>query len=285
MSVLKKQCGFTLIEAVLVIAITGIVAAMVAVFLRAPIEGYMDAARRAELTDAADTAMRRLSREVRRALPNSVRITGDYLEFIPILSGGRYRDEGTETACAAGKPLAFNAADTCFEVLGPAIEAAAGDFVVIYNLGQCSNPGCSADCSLPAADAYEGCNRAQIAGYAANILQFGLHQFPFSSPSNRFHVVAAGTRAVTFACLATGVTADGNGTGRLVRYSNYGFNAVQATGGLGAEAELARNVEDCAFEYAPGLNQREGLVTIRLRLTRGGESVNLYNEVHVNNAP
>ena len=69
----RWQGGFTLLEAVVVIVITGIVSAMVAVFIRAPVEGYIDSVARAELTDAADTALRRLTREVRTALPNSLR--------------------------------------------------------------------------------------------------------------------------------------------------------------------------------------------------------------------
>ena len=50
--------GFTLVEAIMVIVITGILAGMVAVFIKAPVDGYVDSVRRAELTDAADTALR-----------------------------------------------------------------------------------------------------------------------------------------------------------------------------------------------------------------------------------
>lgn len=35
--------GFTLVEAIVVIVITGVIAGMVAVFIRTPVEGYMDA--------------------------------------------------------------------------------------------------------------------------------------------------------------------------------------------------------------------------------------------------
>src|SRR3546814_14445188 len=50
--------GFTLIEMVIVIVITCIIAAGVAEFIRAPVTGYVDIVSRAELTDEADTAGR-----------------------------------------------------------------------------------------------------------------------------------------------------------------------------------------------------------------------------------
>src|SRR4051812_23958285 len=85
--------GFTLIEMVIVIAITGIVGAIVAVFLRAPVEAYFDAANRADMSDTANTALRRISRELHLALPNSVRVSGGNLvmEFLLTRTGGRYR--------------------------------------------------------------------------------------------------------------------------------------------------------------------------------------------------
>ena len=50
--------GFTLVEMIMVITITGIIGAMVAVFIRSPVDSYVDSARRAELSDIADTALR-----------------------------------------------------------------------------------------------------------------------------------------------------------------------------------------------------------------------------------
>src|SRR5690349_19041624 len=73
--VVRHQGGVTLIEMIVVILITGIIGSMVVVFMRRPVDGYLDTARRAELSDIADTALRRISRDLRRALPNSVRVT------------------------------------------------------------------------------------------------------------------------------------------------------------------------------------------------------------------
>jgi hypothetical protein len=58
---------------IVVIVITGIIGGIVAVFLRMPVQGYVDSARRADMTDIADTALRRISRDLHSALPNSVR--------------------------------------------------------------------------------------------------------------------------------------------------------------------------------------------------------------------
>eukprot|EP01133_Synstelium_polycarpum_P021102 gene21102-25353_t len=63
---------------------------MVAMFIRLPVQGYIDANARAALADLADTATRRMARDIRLALPNSVRVTGNgrYLELLLTKSGG-----------------------------------------------------------------------------------------------------------------------------------------------------------------------------------------------------
>src|SRR3954463_8106182 len=126
----RAVCGFTLTEAVMVIVITGILAGMVAVFIQKPVQGFFDTARRAALVDAADTVLRRLSRDVREALPNSVRVSGGTaLEFLHVRSAGRYREQGP------GDILDFTTNDTSFGVLGPAVSVQSGDSIVVYNLG------------------------------------------------------------------------------------------------------------------------------------------------------
>ena len=87
--------GFTLVEMITVIAITGILAASVSVFIRVPIQVYQDAQHRASITDAANTAFALLKRDLQNALPNSIRMTlvgaVYYLEFLQTRTGGRYR--------------------------------------------------------------------------------------------------------------------------------------------------------------------------------------------------
>lgn len=265
----KSQRGFTLVEAVIVIAITGIVAAMVAVFIRAPIQAYFDSARRAQLTDTADTALRRISRDLRLALPNSVRVifSGNvyYLEFLQTSGGGRYR--AAVDGSGGTDQLDFNASDDSFDVLGPPVAMVPGaqNLVAIYNLG------------IDDADAYRGDNTSRIVAINGNVVQITARQFPFASPGNRFQIISS---PVTYIC--------DPGAGRLTRVWGYAVQAVQPTSFAvdAPRALLAQDVSDCGFTYdAQAINQRAGQVSIWLRLTQSNEQVSLYHEVHVSNAP
>ncbi|MBX3661397.1 MAG: prepilin-type N-terminal cleavage/methylation domain-containing protein [Burkholderiales bacterium] len=271
MHILRKMTGVTLVELIVVIAITSIIAATVAVFIRRPVEGYADAARRAALTDEADTALRRITRDLRLALPNSIRVdpTGKFVEFIETSGGGRYRAE--PDSGGGGNTLDFSAADSSFDVLGPVPALVAGNQVVVYNL---YSTGATSS-------AYAGDNRAAFSSVAGSTINIASTQFPEPSPAKRFHVV---TGAVTYGCSG----------GQLVRYWGYGYNAAQvAPPAGGSSAVLAGNVDagECLFVYTAGaLTERIGTVSIVLQInstTAGGglERVRMFQQAQVSNAP
>jgi MSHA biogenesis protein MshO len=251
---------------IVVIAITGILAAAVAVFIRRPVEGYIDAARRAELSDIADTALRRITRDLRTALPNSIRVdaTGKYIEYLQTSGGGRYRAE--VDSGGLGEPLNFSALDTLFDVIGPMPTMAAGDQIVIYNLG----PGTGST------DAYTGGNRTAFTSVAAPTVTIAAKQFPFASPGKRFQVVQ---HPVTYACEA----------GVLRRYWGYAIAPAQPVPPAGGNnALLATNVSvaTCSFSYATaGGAAWTGVAAVTLEISQAGESVRLFQQVHVNNVP
>lgn len=283
----KASAGFTLIEMIVVIVITGIIAGAVAVFIRLPVQGYVDAARRAEMTDIADAALRRMARDIRLALPNSVRVTSttatSSIEFLPTKIGGRYRIDTDPTSTA--DPLSFSAPDMQFDqldVLSPLTGqtiTTGTDSIVIYNLG----PG------ITGADAYASTNpnRSLVTGLPGGALggeqriQILSIQFPLESPGNRFQVISG---PVSYVC----DTSAGNLT--LTRYWGYSITPTQLSAASlaasGANRALsATNVEKCAFDYTPGVTARSGVVALTLTITESGESAQLYLEVHVNNVP
>ena len=61
----------------MVIALAGLVAVMISAVLMRPMQGFVDQSRRAELVDLAATALNRMARDVRLAVPNSVRVSAD----------------------------------------------------------------------------------------------------------------------------------------------------------------------------------------------------------------
>lgn len=250
------QAGFTLVELVVVIAIMAIIGGMSVSFVRLPVQGYVNSEAIAGLVDESDTAMKRMSRDLRNALPNSVRVTNVganyYLEFIPIITAGRYRADNDATGTK--DILSFETLDNSFDVLGSAMSVQAGNQLVIYNLG------------IDGADAYQGLNRRAIANTQTGVNNIAFtatgSPLPLSSPSNRFYIV---NNAVSYVCNPT--------SKQLLRYE-YALPApqvsipAQTTAFTATARLLASNVESCEFAYSQGVLQRSGQVSIVLTLSK-----------------
>lgn len=292
--------GFTLVELVAVMAITGIVAAAVAVFIRYPMQAYQDSQRRAEIVDAADTAFARLKRDLQSALPNSIRVTTvagvTYLEYLRVRTSARYRAEPPLPAAATGantcpdtdgdtfaneNALRFGVADSCFTSLG-AIPDFAGivpnsDYLVVYNLGTGFT-----NADAWAGGAATGGNKSLITATAAgaggeNVIRFTNTTFTLDSPGRRFQVVAG---PVSYVCDPLG--------GTLRRISGYAIAAAQPTPPAGTAARLAQNITACTITYNQNVvNQRAGIVAIALTFSDpgGGAAVSLFQQIQVSNVP
>ena len=276
----SPQSGATLIEMVIVIVISALIAGGVAVFISRPFEGYIDAARRAELSDVADTALRRMTRDLRSALPNSIRITCVpagctdemtrvyYLEYLQTRGGGRYRSD--KDSAGNGDELLFNTTDNSFDVVGPPVFLESGDSIVIYNLAS----------SGTVANAYSDNttnNRSSVSSPfgTVNNISISSKQFPYPSPGKRFHILE---HPVTYECNPT--------TGELRRHWGYPIAPTQTplppTGG--SVALLANAITRCSFTYNT-TSERTSVVGVAVRVERNGEFVRLFQQVHVSNAP
>jgi MSHA biogenesis protein MshO len=257
------------------------------VFIRMPIRGYVDSVARAEVTDEADLALRRIARDLRLALPNSVRVNADgsAIEFLLTKTGGRYlsAEDGME-----GQVLDFlDPANTTFTVVGPMpglARTVPGDFVVVNNLGEGMSP--SDAYGLAAADR----NIARIASVDAGAGRITLVDNPFArqstpmpSPGQRFQVISG---PVTYRC---GAGADG--TLVLTRHWGYAISAQQNAPPLGAggSALLASRLAHCRlFEVDSAAARRSALVLLTLALRARNEtdpSIQLLHQVHVDNTP
>jgi MSHA biogenesis protein MshO len=284
---LEQQRGFTLIELVITLVVSTVVVAFISLFISGPVMGFTDQARRARLVDAADAALRRIGRDVRRALPNSVRTTSAggviALEVLSTVDGARYR---AQPPGVAAQILDFAAADGSLNVLGPFTQLAkpwssTTHYLAVYNVG------------VPGADAYELANVITPANTTINVSVDGAtgedrvtlapaFRFAYSSPTQRVFLVDG---PVTYLCDTV--------AGTLVRYQGYDIQASQASVdshgeliGAGATASLMANqLVSCSFAYTPGTAERAGLVTLQFAVQAQGETVSLLSQVHVDNVP
>jgi len=280
--------GFTLIELVITMAVSAVVLSFMAMFIAGPVRGYTDQTRRAELVDLAENSLGRVTRDIRRALPNSIRITVSgsitALELLNTVDGVRYREQ--PPPADPDRQLDFTGPDNAFNSVGAfnGISkpfSSATHYLSIYNVG------------VPGADAYELANVITPAGTQIdidadaapgedNVTLAPSFQFSFGSPAQRVFLVDG---PVTFLCDLL--------TGTLFRYAGYAITANQTDRDSDAELVaagatrtlIADHMTSCAVAYAPGTSERAGLVTLEFGVSDSGETVSLLRQVHVDNVP
>lgn len=271
----SMQKGFTLVEMIAVIVILSIVAISSIAFIRFGVQNYTDSTRRYELSQQGRFAIERISREVRTALPNSVRrgeatvagVKYDCLEFMPIAAAGSYLGAVSEAAIPD-----FEAVDFPFPsgaVSGYAVAIYPHDPSDIY----ASSTYISAIDLVSAA-----ASNKRTVSLAVNT------QFAEESPQKRFFIVSD---RVSFCAL----------DGRIVRYSGYSTASVAQpippSGTASLVAENIRLVDRSGaairvFDVTSGTLYRAGIVHIDLQFQDSREPsewVQFSQEVFLRTTP
>lgn len=279
---LHKQKGFTLIESIITIIITGIVAATVSLIIGGYLNNYNDTSRRTMMQSAAQLAIERISREIRHALPNSVCVYNgaacvatnqSQVYFVNIKDAGYYQDSSGNYAAMAKKPLPVTPnSDNEFDIVSETDEANLNavegiDWVAVYNINN--------------ANIYAG-NNARKINTLTNIIPAPGEQiirvqldsnfaFPLNSPQRRFHII------------------DPYNTTFFLQGSNlmWGKTANDFLNpGIVTESHLLlQNVTRLSFQFNPGNLQRSGILHIDLTVEDEGEQIRLIHEAHIYNAP
>lgn len=292
--VARRSGGFTLVEMVIVIVISGVLSLVVMQFITAPIEVYVDQSRRTRLVDKAQAATQRIAYDVRLAVPNSIRVGcgGSCVELMRAATGGRYR------LSPPGDVLSFTAADldTSFETLGYLNHT--GDIVTSTDPDACADGTASCvviyNTGFSGTDLWHADNRATLTalntgppitlGFDNSRFSTGQTAFPAQSPGQRFYLTDT---AVTFICDPV--------QGTVRRYWGYSPQASQLDSDTHAElialsnpaehALLTDQLGGCRFEYSPGTPTRHAVLTLSLTLGEAGESITLLEQVSVSNQP
>jgi len=289
-----RQQGFTLVEVIVVTLILGIMASFLALVVIQPFRAADDITQRARLTDQLDLVMNQIQREVRTAVPNSVRVdsSDNAVEFVPTETGGRYR----RLPAPGGSSNKLDRAKTSdtFDVLGRVpdfseiVTGSAGigcadtpdpneDCINIFNTGQTNFDIYDSDNSgnpdniakITVTD--PGDDQLTYDNGGANTPAFNAH-----SPNQRFFIF---DDVVSFVC-------DG---GNLLRFATYGLQSNQPTSPSDFPDTTASLVVDdlssCQFNYDAGAATRQGLLKVELELKRNNETVELFHQIHVVNVP
>jgi MSHA biogenesis protein MshO len=306
----RRAAGVTLIELVMVITVSAIIATVLGAIITRPIEGYKAQVRRAALVDAAEMSLRRLSRDIRQALPNSVRVDASQhvIEMLNTMDGARYREgpgqlTGGHNHANTAFRLKINNADADgFNIVGKFQNitvpfTSTTERLAIYNQGV-TGADAYADANAPANTPVVMTNPSvttftiRLDGNEDSTAFNDEDQIKPASGNFRFHWASPNQRVYIVDTPVTYLCSPGS-TGTITRYWNYAIAATQPTNPSapplsgGSSALLSTPVSACTFTYSPGTNQRAGLVTLDITVTDAdsGEQVRLLYQVHVDNSP
>lgn len=297
-----RDLGFTLIEVVVAILISSVLAVGTVSFISRSVDGLDTTANRNQLASAGRTVIDRMSLELHNALPNSIRTSGgggsdQCIEFIPVRASTTY----VNPAFSGSGTSSFDVIDFAEDNAVFLPSAPPALYAVIYprNINRVYD-GDNGVAALP--PVFNNRRPVQaissiVASGTASQSTVNLattHRFRRRSPSERFFVV---TQPVSFCAVGS----------NLFRYSNYGFHqtqtVVEESGSCDASTAnrclpnygnhttapnkvlVVGSISAASFSVGNQNLARNSLVSIQLNLSADGESISLKNEVLTRSVP
>jgi len=298
---LHKERGITLIELIVTIVLLGIVSVTIGVFLMPAFTANQALERRAGLVDAAESSLRRMARDIRIALPNSVRISptanGFAIEMIPTAAGGKYCIAGLANCAGAAQLLDMTANDASFDILGcfrnPAFILANGTPAYRLVIGDLDGsvyavPGAQAVISPAGRNIGVIVQPAGVCGVGASrhriTISGGGHRFLNASVNERLYAIQVAAVPISYVC--------NTATGTLRRYAGYGLpRATQPTNEVAAPlstapsiALVSNNINRCGVLGDTDSVRATGIVTLQLGLAGTNETIELLHQVQLDNS-
>ena len=268
----SRSGGFTLVELILVIIILGIVSIGTVQYLSLGAQIYAEATERDEAVAQSRFMLARLTRELRHAAPNSVRLScsvdnlacsvNQCLEFVPFKASTIYTG---------------NITDNPIIIVDPQNTAAPNDWLNVY--------------ALNANDVYDTSNNKRVQlrtisdGTPASVDNWTINpSLATESPTKRVYVLE---QPVSFCIVSS----------QLFRYEGYAFSTNQNTPNASNEiggikgvllGELIQNSisKTAFFSYNTASLTRNSVVNIRSEMGfNDSETVSFNHEIHLPNVP
>ena len=260
----QKALGFTLIEMIVTIVIIGVLGVGISNFIGNTTKGIIDTAERSQVASIALLVSERVSRALRQALPNSIRVDGSCLEYIPIYAGTDYVSVPVVVSDDALDVAPFSNVANGFDFSAEPLRVAVYPSSIsgLYSLS--NNGVISSEVSQISASVMTNAQTIQLDSN---------HQFLADSPSKRLFLIDE----PSMFCF------DGS---QLLQYSDYGFNSSFSIASLNNESVVGSRLTNGQFNYSPSTLQRNGVVTINFNVFGDGSLVQPVNqEVQIRNVP
>ncbi len=271
---LKVNKGFTLMELILVIMILGIMATGISGFISLSTQTYVNASSRDELIGNARFVIERLNRELRNAVPNSIRIKNDggvhCIQFTPIKASTIYTDIPVfpEPASKILSVIPFN--DN--EGIPYQCDASCSDLVTVYPLNE--------------GDIYDDATTTNgkifpVASVDSTVTPWTLNvvnnvAFDENSPTQRVYI----TNEQVSYCAHPGL---------IIRYTDSissGVQSIPTSTRFYMAGYLVNNYSgQPPFNYQSATLKRNAVVQLHLEFTNEGENYTFDHEVHLQNVP
>lgn len=295
----KAASGFTLIELIAVIVILGVVALATTEYITFGTQVYVQSADRQRVLTEGRFLVERLSRELKQAIPNSIRShsSNACIEFVPFKSSGAYRTDAT----ASLVPIQPNPRSSGLDVIAwTGMNFSRGDRLFIYptsasdvydNSNNVDDKVAIIDsvtATLPDPDPSPSAT-SEYTITLQNPSAGSGDRFSESSPENRYYTA---DRSVNYCFVRNNQTTrmdvfrfEVSNFGPVTAVSN-GSSGVIAGAVLMAEG-LTNDISTRApFTFANASRTRNAVVTLYLEFAANRDENMFFNhEVHIANVP
>ncbi|MDP5029677.1 type II secretion system protein J [Paraglaciecola sp.] len=285
----NKQSGLTLIELVTVIVVLAIVSIGISAFLRKGFEIYAGTTERDQLLSESRFVIERLNRELRKSIPNSLRIKHDLsqevqcLEFVPAEWVAFYTripvfpntDLRARVVEIAGNTAQFNLQANDYAFVYPTTDA---DIYASASEKRRSILACSSNIDADNNGLADGDGNCNTIGSSSNVVELTVDDsFQGQSPASRMYF---GRKSISF-CVNDDTISRHEDTIKTEQ-------TLYLTGG-DVMAEKIKNdlsqTTQLPFAMSGATEDRNGLVNIKLAFELNKEQINYNLEVHIPNAP
>ncbi|GAB1259528.1 prepilin-type N-terminal cleavage/methylation domain-containing protein [Aurantivibrio plasticivorans] len=262
-----QQRGFTLIELIAVIVIITILAVMGSSFVLQTANAYHDTVNRTRLIQTARQSIEQLTRYLRIAVPNSIRVSANNLciEWIPVVGGGHYLGELPDTNNGASATSSISTGPMGFDV-------GSSEYVIVA--------------PLTSAEVYGGNTVALYAGINSssvpNVLSLtSAKQFLRNSVNKRIFIGGLPMQACVDGGelrLHEGYTSSGSLPSLASLTGSPPNTGIVMAEGVNPSVELP-------FSITNGTQDRNTIVDIEMPFREGGEQIVIRHQVMVRNVP